>query len=69
MTSRYIKQKLCKVLGGKQGVLGGGDVQVANWPADTQVITFHREVVSHRKITPTPLSLYKRWKLSTLHVS
>ena len=24
MTSRYIKQKLCKVLGGKQGVWGGG---------------------------------------------
>ena len=36
---------------------------MANWPAGTQVITFHHEVVSRRKITPTPLSLYKRLKL------
>ena len=39
------------------------DVQMANWPAATQVITFHQEVVSRRKITPTPLSLYKHRKL------
>ena len=40
-----------------------GDVRMANWPAGTQVITSNHEVVSRQKITPTPLSLYKRRKL------
>ena len=62
MTSRYKKQRLCKVLGGQTRCIVG-DVQMANWPAATQVVTFHQEVVSRQKITPTPLSLYKRRKL------
>ena len=62
MTSRYKKQKLCKVLWGQTRCIVG-DVRVANWPAGTRVITFHQEVVCRWKITPTPLSLYKRRKL------
>ena len=34
-----------------------GDVRMANWPAGTQVITFHQEAVSRQEITPTTLPL------------